>query len=87
MAILREKSVRYGFFNILADDEVRQGLKEFADCKKTLSTIQSRRFKLTEIRAHIPTTLARQHFSLLCNVPLANLLPGSVVSSLEGWIS
>ncbi|KFX92775.1 hypothetical protein V490_05183, partial [Pseudogymnoascus sp. VKM F-3557] len=23
--------VRYGFFNILADDEVRQGLKEFAD--------------------------------------------------------
>ncbi|KAF2836467.1 monothiol glutaredoxin-like protein-4 [Patellaria atrata CBS 101060] len=29
--LLREKSVRYGFFNILADDEVRQGLKEFAD--------------------------------------------------------
>jgi hypothetical protein len=23
--------VRYGFFNILADDEVRQGLKEYAD--------------------------------------------------------
>lgn len=31
VALLREHSVRYGFFNILADDEVRQGLKEFAD--------------------------------------------------------
>jgi len=31
VAILREKGIRYGFFNILADDEVRQGLKEFAD--------------------------------------------------------
>lgn len=31
VSILREKSVKYGFFNILADDEVRQGLKEFAD--------------------------------------------------------
>lgn len=31
VALLRERSVRYGFFNILADDEVRQGLKEFAD--------------------------------------------------------
>ncbi|KFY05126.1 hypothetical protein O988_00237, partial [Pseudogymnoascus sp. VKM F-3808] len=31
VALLRENSVRYGFFNILADDEVRQGLKEFAD--------------------------------------------------------
>jgi Grx4 family monothiol glutaredoxin len=31
VALLREKGVRYGFFNILADDEVRQGLKEFAD--------------------------------------------------------
>jgi Grx4 family monothiol glutaredoxin len=31
VSILREKGVRYGFFNILADDEVRQGLKEFAD--------------------------------------------------------
>lgn len=31
VGLLREKSVRYGFFNILADDEVRQGLKEFAD--------------------------------------------------------
>ncbi|KAF2270418.1 glutaredoxin [Lojkania enalia] len=31
VSILREKQVRYGFFNILADDEVRQGLKEFAD--------------------------------------------------------
>lgn len=31
VAMLRENSVKYGFFNILADDEVRQGLKEFAD--------------------------------------------------------
>ncbi|KAG6025023.1 hypothetical protein E4U41_001628 [Claviceps citrina] len=31
VGILRENSVKYGFFNILADDEVRQGLKEFAD--------------------------------------------------------
>lgn len=31
VGILRENAVRYGFFNILADDEVRQGLKEFAD--------------------------------------------------------
>lgn len=31
VSILRENSVRYGFFNILADEEVRQGLKEFAD--------------------------------------------------------
>lgn len=31
VAILRENSVKYGFFNILADDEVRQGLKEFAE--------------------------------------------------------
>jgi Grx4 family monothiol glutaredoxin len=31
VATLRENSVKYGFFNILADDDVRQGLKEFAD--------------------------------------------------------
>ena len=31
VGLLREHGVRYGFFNILADDEVRQGLKEFAD--------------------------------------------------------
>ncbi|KAL4874037.1 hypothetical protein BDV12DRAFT_1486 [Aspergillus spectabilis] len=31
VGILRERSVKYGFFNILADEEVRQGLKEFAD--------------------------------------------------------
>jgi Grx4 family monothiol glutaredoxin len=31
VGILRENGVKYGFFNILADDEVRQGLKEFAD--------------------------------------------------------
>lgn len=29
--LLRDRSIRYGFFNILADDEVRQGLKEYAD--------------------------------------------------------
>ncbi|KAK6340916.1 monothiol glutaredoxin grx4 [Orbilia brochopaga] len=31
VAILREHNIRYGFFNILKDDEVRQGLKEFSD--------------------------------------------------------
>lgn len=31
VALLREKGVRYGFFNILADEEVRQGLKAFSD--------------------------------------------------------
>jgi Grx4 family monothiol glutaredoxin len=31
VAILREQAVKYGFFNILADDEVRQGLKEYAE--------------------------------------------------------
>lgn len=31
VGILREHGVRYGFFNILADDDVRQGLKEYAD--------------------------------------------------------
>ena len=31
VGILRERGVRYGFFNILADEEVRQGLKTFAD--------------------------------------------------------
>ena len=31
VSILRERGVRYGFFNILADEDVRQGLKAFAD--------------------------------------------------------
>lgn len=31
VSLLREKGVRYGFFNILADDDVRQGLKEFSE--------------------------------------------------------
>lgn len=31
VALLRERGVRYGFFNILADEDVRQGLKVFAD--------------------------------------------------------
>jgi Grx4 family monothiol glutaredoxin len=31
VGLLRDHRVRYGFFNILADDEVRQGLKEFSE--------------------------------------------------------
>ncbi|POS85885.1 hypothetical protein EPUL_002514 [Erysiphe pulchra] len=31
VSLLRERGIKYGFFNILADDTVRQGLKEFAD--------------------------------------------------------
>ncbi|ETN42739.1 Grx4 family monothiol glutaredoxin [Cyphellophora europaea CBS 101466] len=31
VGLLRENQVKYGFFNILADDDVRQGLKEFSD--------------------------------------------------------
>lgn len=31
IALLRERRVRFGFFNILADEEVRQGLKAFSD--------------------------------------------------------
>jgi Grx4 family monothiol glutaredoxin len=31
VSLLREQGVRYGFFNILADDEVRQGLKVWAE--------------------------------------------------------
>lgn len=31
VGLLREKGIRYGFFNILADDEVRQGLKEYSE--------------------------------------------------------
>ena len=31
VGILRERGVRYGFFNILADEDVRQGLKVWAD--------------------------------------------------------
>jgi len=31
VGFLRQKEVRYGFFNILADEEVRQGLKVWAD--------------------------------------------------------
>lgn len=31
VSILRENGIRYGFFNILADDEVRQGLKEYSE--------------------------------------------------------
>ncbi|KAL9130057.1 MAG: hypothetical protein Q9217_001661 [Psora testacea] len=31
VGLLREKGVRYGFFNILADEDVRQGLKEWSD--------------------------------------------------------
>lgn len=31
VSLLRGRGVKYGFFNILADETVRQGLKEFAD--------------------------------------------------------
>lgn len=31
VGLLREEGVKYGFFNILADDSVRQGLKKFSD--------------------------------------------------------
>ncbi|KAL8798229.1 MAG: hypothetical protein Q9182_006843 [Xanthomendoza sp. 2 TL-2023] len=31
VGILREQGVRYGFFNILADEEVRSGMKTFSD--------------------------------------------------------
>ncbi|CCG85169.1 Monothiol glutaredoxin-5 [Taphrina deformans PYCC 5710] len=31
VGLLREEGIRYGFFNILADNDVRQGLKEFSD--------------------------------------------------------
>ncbi|KAL8943557.1 MAG: hypothetical protein Q9216_001015 [Gyalolechia sp. 2 TL-2023] len=31
VGILRQKGVRYGFFNILADEEVRSGMKTFSD--------------------------------------------------------
>jgi Grx4 family monothiol glutaredoxin len=31
VGMLRDRSVRYGFFNILADDDVRQGLKEYSE--------------------------------------------------------
>ncbi|KAF4553581.1 Glutaredoxin-like protein 2 [Elsinoe fawcettii] len=31
VSMLRERGIRYGFFNILADDDVRQGLKEFSE--------------------------------------------------------
>ncbi|KAL8730600.1 MAG: hypothetical protein Q9166_003913 [cf. Caloplaca sp. 2 TL-2023] len=31
VGMLREKGVRYGFFNILADEEVRSGMKTFSD--------------------------------------------------------
>ena len=31
VALLRDRSIRYGFFNILADDDVRQSMKEYAD--------------------------------------------------------
>jgi glutaredoxin-related protein len=31
VAILRENQVRFGFFDILKDDSVRQGLKTYSD--------------------------------------------------------
>ena len=38
VGILREKNVRYGFFNILADEDVRMGLKTFSDWPTYSST-------------------------------------------------
>lgn len=37
VGLLREKGVRYGFFNILADEEVRQGLKVFSYVSSSFS--------------------------------------------------
>jgi Grx4 family monothiol glutaredoxin len=31
VGLLRDRSIRYGFFNILADEDVRTGLKEYSD--------------------------------------------------------
>jgi len=31
VGLLRERGTRYGFFNILADEDVRQGLKDYSD--------------------------------------------------------
>lgn len=31
VGLLRDRSIRYGFFNILADEDVRSGLKEYSD--------------------------------------------------------
>ena len=31
VSVLREQGVKYGFFNILADEDIRQGLKKWAD--------------------------------------------------------
>ena len=31
VGLLRDESIRYGFFNILADNDVRQGLKDFSE--------------------------------------------------------
>lgn len=36
VGLLREKGVRYGFFNILADEEVRQGLKDWVSPAKII---------------------------------------------------
>jgi Grx4 family monothiol glutaredoxin len=44
VGILREKNVRYGFFNILADDDVRQGLKVYSDWPTYISILHSFRF-------------------------------------------
>jgi glutaredoxin-related protein len=49
VGILREKNVRYGFFNILADDDVRQGLKAFSDWPTYVPDLTMADLKLSTI--------------------------------------
>jgi glutaredoxin-related protein len=49
VGILREKNVRYGFFNILADEDVRQGLKTFSDWPTYVPDLTMADFKLSAI--------------------------------------
>lgn len=72
VSLLREKGVRYGFFNILADDEVRQGLKEYAEWPTFpqlwvggelvggLDIVSSQLFPLHSRRAHNISTASDQ---------------------------
>lgn len=51
VGILREKGVRYGFFNILADEEVRQGLKDFSYVESSMILAQAMHSKILINRA------------------------------------
>lgn len=63
VGLLREKGVRYGFFNILADEEVRQGLKVF-------SYVSSSFFLLPSPPSHpLPTFLSPVHSECLKRNP------------------